>query len=257
MRVVVSVLSSLCLVVLQPTWTAAEPSVAVRGEGYVGYSNLDLGFTDADGFEGGGTASVSAVFGGLYLQTDVFGDSADYDDFEAETVGGSFRVGWRDAQRGSAGVVGAYDRVDLGGGAIDVGRAGFEGELFLDRVTLATDVGYVGIEDDSTGYVDAGLDYYPIDRAKLHLGGGVFDVEESDPFGVVAAGGELLVADFVSLFGRWEASFVESSIDVEQHSAVVGVRLYWGADPPSLIAYDREHFKRACSGYRVIGARIC
>ena len=259
MQIVVRNLMILCLVLLPIAATSAEPDAAVRVEGYIGYSQVDVLSLDDDGLQGGGTGSASVVFDKLYLQTDIFGDVTDYDILNTDNIGGSGHVGWRDAEHGSFGVVGTYNRVghEIDDG-IDLWRTGFEGEAFLDRITFSTNAGYMQIDDDSTGYVDAGIAFYPIDRARIDLNGGVVDIEEHDPIGFVTASGEFMVADPVAAFARWEAEFINTSDgDYESHSIVVGMRLYWGADQPSLLAYDRAHFKRSCMGYRLIGARLC
>lgn len=262
MRSLVSVWIVICLaVLLLPAATvSAESRVALRAEGYIGYSKIDLGFFDEDTFQGGGTGSASLVVDQLYLQGDVFGDAMDFDVLDTDTVGGGVHFGWRDAERGSVGAVGVYNNQDRSilSDSLDIWRAGLEGELFLDRVTLGLNSGYLQIDDDSTGYFDAGIQFYPIDRARLSFSGGVFDIEEDDPFGVVGAGGEFLLVGPLAAFARWEATFVDtSSVDIDQHSVVVGVRLYWGADEPTLLTYDRAHFKRACSGYLLAGGRLC
>ena len=264
MRSIFSASLTLMLALLPAATISAEPSVALRAEGYVGYSNLQIDFpgffrsVDEDAFQGGGTGSASVVFDKLYLQADVFGDVTDYNRLEADTVGGGLHLGWRDAERGSAGLAGAYNQQDVEDLGIDIGRGGFEGEIFIDRLTLSANVGYASIEDDDTGYFDAGVAFYPTERARLQFGGGVFDLDADDPLGTVGANAEYLVATPLAAFTRWEASFVESSgVEVDQHSIVVGLRLYWGAHEPSLLAYDRSHFKRTCSGVLLIAGRVC
>ena len=78
---------------------------------------------DLDGFQGGGTGSVSANFGQFYLQGDVFGDAIDFErNVEAKNVGPGVHAAWRDSGVGSAGVVGSYNHLDLGGGTLDIYR---------------------------------------------------------------------------------------------------------------------------------------
>lgn len=251
-----------CLLAFPGVAGAGAANVAVRADGYLGYSNLDIENADGDALQGGGTASASAVFDWLYTQLDVFGDKTDFDvrnsgfDFAAKSVGVGGRVGWRDAERGSLGVVGLYDHLDLDGTDEDFGRIGLEGELFLDRVTLALNGGDLQSEDESSGYLDGRVAFYPTERIKLDVGAGAFDLEEDDQTVVAGASAELLLLDVLSAFARWEASFLDSGIDVEQHGIVVGARLYWGAETPSLVAYDRRHFKRSCGGYLLL-ARLC
>jgi len=66
-----------------------------------------------------------------------------------------------------------------------------------------------------------------------------------------------MIMDFLSTFARWEASLLDDSgIEVDEHSVVAGVRLYWGSSQPSLQSYDREHFNESCLGIRRVG-RSC
>jgi hypothetical protein len=255
MRPLVSTLLMAWLVVLPTTSTRADSSLALRGEGYIGYSNLEFGAFDDDAFQGGGTGSVSIVEDGLYLQADVFGDAADYGLLDSKNVGAGAHVGLRDAERGRVGLAGAYNRLDEL--EADFWRAGFEGEIFLDRFTLALNAGYLDQDGDSTGHADAGLAFYPTDRARVQVGGGLYDIEESDPIGTISASGELLVMDALGTFVRWESLIQDGPFDIEQHSIVFGVAVYWGAADVSLLAYDRLHFKRSCSGHLVFGGRIC
>jgi len=249
---------------------SAEPVVAVRGEGYLGYSEIDLFNVDIEGFQGGGVGSASLVLDGLYLQGDVFGDSEKLDvesssaDYDADDFGAALRGGWRDAEKGSLGVVGTFNRVELrlsdSGLSVDsdydIWRAGAESELFLDRVTFALNAGFLQVDEDSTGMVDAGVSYYPIDRVKLNLRGGVVDIEEDDPTGLVGASGEWLFVDPLSAFLRWQSAILDEGDGIERHSIVVGVRLYWGAEDASLLRYDRAHFKESCADFS-LASRAC
>jgi hypothetical protein len=254
MRILVSTLMALWLAVLPTTALAAEPDFAARVEGFIGYTNLEVFNSDEDAFQGGGTGSASVVFDRIYLQGDIFGNVMEFDEEDFESVGAGAHFGWRDPERGSAGLVGNY--TDLNDGT-DVGRAGFEGELFFDRLSLAANIGYLGIESDDFGYADAGVAFYPVDRARLYFRGGVFGFDDNDPFGLLGAGGEFLFLDMLSAFTRWEAAFYDDSgLEIEQHSIVFGVTLYWGSDEPSLRSYDRTHFKPSCGGYLLVG-RIC
>ena len=254
MRVLVSTLMALWLTVLPTSTTSAEPKLAVRAEGYIGYTDLEVVNVDEDAFQGGGAGSASAVFDWLYLQGDVFGNVMEFDSEDVESGGAGAHLGWRDSERGSAGLVGVY--TDLNDGT-DVGRTGFEGELFIDRLTLAANIGYLGIESDDYGYADASIALYPVDRARLHFRGGAFGFDDNEPFGMLGAGGEFLFLDVLSAFTRWEASFYDDSgLDIEQHSIVFGLNLYWGSDEPSLRSYDRTHFKPSCGGYLLVG-RFC
>lgn len=246
---------------------AAEPSFALRGEGYVGYSNIhaELPFAEdeLDSFAGGGAGSAALVLGPLYLQAEIAGEATNYDQPESETVGGGGRVGLRDTARGAIGFVGSYNEQELEDTAeFDVWRAGLESELFLDRVTLAANLGYSelsagGLDEDSL-YIDAGVSFYPTDRIRLHAMGGAYGVEEGDEaIGLVGADAELLALDVLSLFARWEAGILDDVIEIQQHSLTFGVRVYWGAEEPSLLAYDRGLLKNACVGLQFAFARFC
>jgi len=255
MRLMASALVAVLLIAFPIAEARSEPALALRGEGYVGFSRLHVESSLAEGseevFQGGGAGSASATFGALYVQGDVFGDVTDYDPGGLETLGGAVGLGWREASSGSLGLVGTYSRQDED---IDHWRAGVEGELYLDRLTLAATGVYAEIYDgDGTGHVEGALAVYPTDRARLRVRGGVLSLEEDDPVGLVGASGEVLVAEPLGLFARWEGAFLESSLDIAQNSLVFGARLYQGADEPSLLVYDREHFKDSCDGFLFLG----
>jgi len=255
------------VVLLSATVSSSDTSVTVRGEAYIGYSNLDIdldfgfpGSTSADdkALQGGGAASIAIISSGFYVQADAFGDRAEYNDFDLDTevAGGGGHLGWRDPDRGSVGIGGTYNSLDPGDE--DFGRAGIEGELFLNRVTLSLNGGWAELADDTTGYADIGVAFYPIDRARMNMSGGLYGIDESDPLGYLRVGGEFLFASPVAAFARWEASFLDDGFaEVQQHSIVFGLRLYWGAEEASLQVYDRAHFKPSCIGILLGGARIC
>ncbi|HPG26967.1 MAG: hypothetical protein H6748_13345 [Spirochaetaceae bacterium] len=249
-------IASTILLLLVAGIASAQSGTAFRAEGYLGYTNLELGPIDEDAFQGGAGGSFSAFWDALYFQFDVFGDHLEYQDFDTDTVGGAIHAGWRDPERGALGVAATYDHLELFDQGSDLGRAGLEGELFLDRFSFGATAGFAQLEGDSTGYADAALTFYPTDRARLRLRAGAYDVEESDPFVMFGANGELLLFDSLALFARWEATLVDDRLDYEQHSIVGGVRLYFGAEEPSLIAYDRRHFKESCLGVAIF-ARAC
>lgn len=235
---------------------AAEPDLAIRVEGYVGYSQLDF-IREIDAFQGGGSGSLSLVYGPFYVQGDVFGDVMDFEgDAEFETVGPGLHLGWRDAQRGSAGVVGSYDHFDGGSGSLDVYRTGIEGEVYLDRVTLGLNGGYLDFAGSGSIYVDGLVTFYPIERARLSLRAGAFDIEDGSPLVDFGVGGEYLATSALSPFLRWEASVPDAFDDVFQQSIVAGLNVYWGGGSPSLATYDRAHFKPSCGGVLLFG-RLC
>lgn len=259
-------------VLLASVPAGAEARVAVRGEGFVGYNALEFDSVDEDAFEGGGGISAALTGERFYLQGDLLGDSVQYDDvgpfdvdIDSDSVVAALHLGWRDPEHGALGVAGLYEHLELesrGAGFLstssdsEVWRGGVEGELFLGPVTLAANTGLLQLEDDTTGYVDVGLAFYPIERVRVHFGGGVADIEEDDPLGLVGAGGEFLLLDPLSLFARWDATLVDDA-DYEHHSLVFGARLYWGAETPSLVAYDRSHFKRTCVAPIFVTGRTC
>lgn len=235
---------------------AIEPDVAVRADGYLGYSDLRF-VADSDGFQGGGSGSVSLTFDRIYIQGDVFGDAMDFEGgIEPKNVGPGLHLGWRDPDLGSAGVVGTYNHLDLGGGIADVYRAGVEGEFYLDQLTFGLNGGYIDFEGSGLGYVDGLVAFYPSERGRLNLRFGAFGIENSDPLIDIGVGGEYLVTAAMAPFLRWEASIPDTFGDVLQYSVVAGLAIYWGGDGPSLRDYDRNHFKPSCEGLLLFG-RIC
>jgi len=255
MRSIASVLVVSCLVALPVMTARSAPGVALRGEGYVGFTRLAVESSSASAddevFQGGGAGSLSLTFDTLYVQGDVFGDVTDYDPDGVDTVGGALRLGWREASRGSLGLLGTFNRQE---DLVNHWRAGLEGELYLERLTVAATGAYAQIYDDeSTAHVEGALAYYPTERTRLRVRGGVLSPETDDPVGLAGASAELLVVEPLGLFARWEGAFVESSLDFAQNSLVFGARLYWGAASPSLLRYDREHFRDACDGFLFLG----
>ncbi len=236
--------------------TAAEPDIAIRVEGYLGYSNLDV-IERIDAFQGGGSGSVSLIFDRIYVQGDVFGDVMDFEgNVEGKNVGPGLHLGWRDPDRGSAGVVGTYNNVDLGIKTLDVYRAGFEGEVYLDRLTIGLNGGYFDLDDSGFGYLDGLFAFYPTERARLSLRIGAIGIEQSNPLINLGGRGEYLVTDALAPFVRWEGSVSDTFGQVLQHSIVVGLTFYWGGDTPSLQAYDRSYFNQSCGGVLLV-SRLC
>ncbi|MEZ4331490.1 MAG: hypothetical protein R3F35_07035 [Myxococcota bacterium] len=273
MRSWLSVATITIWILFASTSAWSEPRVAVRGEGFVGYDHVDFGPVDEDAFEGGGGISAALTGDRFYLQGDVLGDSIQYDDIgpfdadlDSDSVVAALHLGWRNPERGALGIAGLYEHLEFetrgagflsGSSDSEVWRGGVEGELFLGPVSLAANAGLLQLQDDTTGYVDFGIAFYPTERARVHLGGGVADIEESEPWGLIGAGGELLLLDPLSLFARWDATLVDDDTDYEHHSFVVGARLYWGAETPSLLVYDRSYFKRTCVAPIFVTGRTC
>ena len=257
MRIASTVLLVAALALCPITTASASADVALRVEGYMGYANLDLGFVDLDGFQGGGAASVSAVFGELYLQGDFFGNAIHYEqDVDAKTIGPGLHLGWRAPESGSFGVVGTYNDLDLGVGNIDVFRAGIEGEAFFDQLTLGLNAGYTDVDGGANGYVDGLVALYPNENTRLNFRIGALGVGESDPLINLGLGGELLANEVLALFLRWEAALPDDFGDIIQNSVVIGMTLYWDADTGTLRGYDRSRFKQSCAGTQLIG-RLC
>ncbi len=256
MRFHVSLMLTTCLVLSSLVSTAAEPDLAIRVEGYLGYSELDF-INSVDAFQGGGSGSAALIMDRFYVQGDVFGDVMDFDgNTEAKNVGPGLHLGWRDPERGSAGVVGSYNSLDLGSGNFDVVRAGLEGEVYLDRLTIGLNGGYFDLDGSDFVYLDGLLAFYPMERARLNFRIGAFGIEGSDPLINLGVGGEVLVTEALAPFMRWEAAVPDTFGEVLQHSIVVGLTFYWGGDAPSLQAYDRSYFKQSCGAVLLV-ARFC
>lgn len=242
--------------VFATTARTEEVSWAVRGEGYLGYSRVDL-LREAEGLTGGGAASAALRLGELYLQGDVFGDVLDYDDVgDVSNVGPGLHFGWRDAERGSAGVVATYNRLDLGAGERDGYRAGVETELYFDRATLGLNGGYLGLGDDGGLYLELLGLFYPTERVRLQARAGAQDVDVEVSFVHFGAGAEFLLTDHVAPFVRFESAVQRDFDRLFQTTAVAGLTVYWGGDTPSLQAYDRQYFKPSCAGIQRLG-RYC
>ena len=236
-----------------------EEALALRVEGYMGFSKIDADpGDDDDSFQGGGMATASWSQDAFYGQFDLFGDSQDYDD-RVSMVGFGLHAGVRDPSRGQGGVVLAYNGED-----VDTFRLGAEGELYVEQLTLGASLGYMKADPDDFGidedlfFFDAGIDFYPDDDVRLEFGGGVVDNDDIDPVGFLKAGIEIFLAAEVpvAFFGRWEASFYDDNVEVEQHSLVAGVKFYWGGGETSLVGYDRNRFQNSCIGFQFI-ARTC
>lgn len=242
-----------CASIVPPVASAVEPRFAVRGEGYFGYSHLEVEDFEEDAWQGGGVGSAAVVSDPIYFQVDAFGDVMGFDEDDLELVGGGGHFGWRDALRGQAGVAGAYNHRVSGSG--DVWRVGLEGELYFDRFTIGVQGGYIG-DLIGDGYLIGLASFYPNEDSRIELVGGAAAVENADPYGIIGASGELFFGSHLSAFARWEASFLETFVDVAQHSVVGGLRLYFGADQPTLQGYDRAHLNRGCIGFLLAG-RAC
>jgi hypothetical protein len=245
-----------CLAFILIENASAEPEVALRAEGYLGYSNIG-DFVDLDGFQGGGTGSVSAIFAQFYLQGDVFADVIDFErNLEAKNVGPGVHAGWRDSELGSAGVVGSYNHLDLEFVTLDIYRTGFEGEIYVNAFTVGLNAGYMDLDGEGFAYLGGLFKFYPVERARLNFRIGAVGIDDDDPLVDLGLGGEYLMNDLLAPFVRWEASLPDSFDDVSQYSIVAGLTIYWGSDSPDLQTYDRGYLKSSCAGVLIFG-RVC
>ena len=247
------------LVLLTLTTTPAPvlaegPEVAFRGEGYLGYHTVEFLFLDEDAFQGGGAGSMSIAGESLYLQLDVGGDAIDYDNADADGFFAGGHAGWRDAELGSASVVGQFQLFDPGDANIDTWRAGAEFEAYLGPVTLGLEGGYSDLFDDA--YVLGQGRVYVTEDVRLDLRVGAAGPADSNPLILVSAGGEFMVVPHAAFFARVESSQVDD-FDFEETSVVAGARLYFGGgDGLSLKGHDRGFFQRACLGLNFV-FRVC
>ena len=241
---------------------ADEPGAAlsaVRLEGYLGAAILDeSGFDTEAKTDAGGAGSVSALFGPVYLQGDVFGDHTSFDP-DPRGVGFGGHLGVSDPELYAVGASFSYQEIEWDPIDDDYLRAGGEAELFLGPVTLGVLGGYLeNAETEDSGFYARGLvRWYVTPDLKLEGVGGIVDVG-SDSAPQLRALVEYRPAGwFLGFFSRWEAAF-DSALD--QHFAVLGVRVYlegFGFDSPrSLRSTDRIYFRESCTGF-LLGARAC
>jgi hypothetical protein len=227
---------------------------AAQVEAYIGGAVFDLdNFDDESGITVGGTGSAVGLLGPAYLQLDTFGDYTDPDP-EFTNAGVAGHLGITDPELGMIGITGGYNHLDLDVADGDFVRVGGEAEAYVDRVTLGMDGGVFGEESsdiDDFYYVRGLLRAYPIQTLKLEGIGGYADLGED--VGLARISIEFRPeAWWASFFVRWEAEFED---DLDQHAAVVGVRLLFD-DGLSLMDSDRVYFRERCLGI-LIGARLC
>jgi hypothetical protein len=240
------------------------PPYAARLEGFVGARLIDDASSNNDyAFTTGGTGSAAANFGAGYLQADVFGDwtnnlgDGPKADYANRGLGGHLGIGSQET--GLIGINGAWQYATADGGPDfkSFWHLGIEGEFFLDQFTIGTKAGYATEDvDDNNGYfVHALFRYYPTDDFKLEGTGGVIDSEDTDaaPLGAVTA--EYHIADSpVSFFTRWEGTFFDSQ---DEHTAVVGARVYFAGDGATLKRVDRAQLRDACNFGNIANVRGC
>jgi hypothetical protein len=114
----------------------------------------------------------------------------------------------------------------------DVLRFGGEGELYLGRFSLATNVGYQTGNPNSSKTIRPGkgaygvldLRYYPFDDLMLHAGGGFAPLRKREYEGIVRFGAEYQPG-FAALPGL--TLFVDVGT-YKHHIVTAGVRLYFG-----------------------------
>ena len=282
MRSNVSVLLAVGTILLSGNTTLAEPTetetvveesgIAFRGEGFLGFSVIDeaanssaLEDSSSEAFIGGGSASMAVSLGGFFGQLDAFGSDLSFDEDRLAVHGGGGHFGWRDIERGTLGVGGSYNEVELEN--LHSWRAALEGELFLDRFTVGGSGGVFSSEnadsdnaDRTDIYLQATAAFYPAPDTRFHFSAGGHGIETNNAVAILGAGLELMAnaeVSPISVFLRWEGAFGESSdFDTSFNSMMFGMRVYWGAEAPSLMAYDRGYFKDSCIGVLVDG-RLC
>ncbi len=140
-------------------------------------------------------------------------------------------VFWRDPSKGLLGLYGGYAHLDRAGGQ-DLGRIGAEAQLFLDRLTLDSALGYRFLDVDDEAFGRARVQYYPTDN--LMLSGGL--EYEGDAF--AAVGAEYQLASHggyaMSLFAQGRVN------DEETYGAFGGLRIYFGEDMNLIDRHRRQ-----------------
>jgi len=247
---------------------ADEPGpapIAAKVEGYLGAAIVDgSGFDGESAADAGGTGSVSALFGPVYLQADVFGDHTSFNP-DARNVGFGAHLGISDPELYAVGASFAYQEIawklDPPDREIDDDflRAGGEAELFLGPVTLGVLAGYIeNAQVEESGFYARGLvRYYVTDDLKLEGAAGVVDIDSDSVLQAHALVEYRPQGWPVGFFTRWEGGF---DTGLDQNFAVLGFRLYlegFGlASPRSLRSTDRIYFRESCVSF-LLGARGC
>lgn len=154
-----------------------QPGIAVGGEVFAGQVD---GETAVSGYAA--ATFPIAGFGGVHVE----GLADDLDGESTRGAGG--HAYWRNPDKGLLGVIGATSQVDLpafgGFPALedqDVNLYGVEGELYLETVTLAVQVGHLtsDLEElDDEDYLAAELHWYPDNIWYLYGGAQQFADDE-------------------------------------------------------------------------------
>ena len=249
------------------TAAAQEPgpsAVAARIEGYMGAAVVDGEGVDGAEFDGGGTGSITGLFGPVYFQADVFGDYTALNP-DAHTVGFGGHLGYSDPERFAVGASFSYQevgwelqpryrRIDD-----DYVRGGAEAELYLGPATLGLIGGYLeNAEEEEDGYyVRLLARYYLTENLKFEAVGGLVSLD-SDERWQTRALVEFRPAGWpLGIFTRWEGAY---DTGLTQNFFVAGFRLYLEGmrldSPRSLRSTDRIYFREACAGF-LLGARAC
>jgi hypothetical protein len=215
-------------------YQAPLPLPAVSGlnfnvTGFGGYARVDdVGPGEkVSGGLGGAGATMVAPIGhayGLKLSGLVGG-------WEGEAFyGGSAHLFWRDPAIGLLGVYGSYTRADASVGAA-LGRLAIEFQRYLGQYSIDGQIGWEGVDVDSSIYTRLDLGYYLNENLKLKIGHRYTDHRH-----LLAVGAE---AQFLAGNNAW-SGFVEGRFGSDYSVAWAGLRLYFGGAPKSLIRRHRE-----------------
>lgn len=217
----------------------AKPAVSgLNAKVDFGYIYVDIPDFDAsaDGVYGIGSLSlpVGERFGAQIDAGLLHAEDSNGLDLDSAGIGGHFF--WRDPDQALIGAYAHYVNVEPGNFPdADIFRYGVEGELYLDRVTLAgfagADTVDLAVGGDTYAKLDFTASYYATDNIKLSAGvnhgfdntAGVIGAEAMLPF----------AANNVSLYAK--ASFTDDTTAVN-----AGLRIHFGEPGKSLIARHRE-----------------
>jgi hypothetical protein len=223
--IVILLVIAIGIIKIQCAWadpSESKPAVsAINAKVSGGYADFD---SKSAGF---GSASVTLpLTHSIGFSIDGLGGKYDSDSLWG--VGGN--LFWRNPDKGLIGIIGSKVQA----GAASVSRGGATGELYLDRFSLFTDIGYQAGDIKQDGvFSDIGLRWYAVDNLALSAGcaysggvtAGVIGMEYMPAFKVVPG-----IALFVN--GSWGQG--------DYHSVVAGVKYYFGKENKTLKARHRE-----------------